>query len=172
MKRTNVALLWLAAFAITIGSVVWQSHIAALDPERGTVPALLFLPHIATMFLGMLFSNAAVLSAAARRDQARRQGWAAITLLAFGGLVLGPAVHKYAYGTWWADGLSGPDLTGIQSAVAVVVWGVALLVARGTRWGGEPGRHSSWVAIVAAGVVTLAVFVVPRSLFGSGLEVQ
>jgi hypothetical protein len=122
------------------------------------------IPHIAAMFFGMLFSNAAALSALARREQARRQAWVAFALLAVGGLLLGPAVQKYAFDAWWTGWPFGHDLTDNKTAVAVAAWGIALLRARGGR--------SARVAIVAAALVTMAVFIVPHSMFGSELKVQ
>ena len=131
---------------------------------KGAVPAFVLAPHIAAMFFGMLFSNAAALSALAAREQARRQAWVAFVLLAIGGLLLGPAVQKYAFDAWWTGWPFGHDLTDNKTAVAVLAWGVALLRARGGR--------SARMAIVVAAVVTLAVFIVPHSLFGSELKVQ
>ncbi|MEO8195221.1 MAG: hypothetical protein ABI689_00715 [Thermoanaerobaculia bacterium] len=131
---------------------------------KGAVPAWVLAPHIAAMFFGMLFSNAAALSALARRDQARRQAWVAFVLLAVGGLLLGPAVQKYAFDAWWTGWPFGHDLTDNKTAVAVVAWGIALLLGRG----GRPAR----VAILIAALVTLVVFVVPHSMFGSELQVQ
>jgi hypothetical protein len=138
---------------------------------KGAVPAHVLVPHIATMFLGMLFSNAAALSALAQRDQARRQAWMAFALLAVGGLLLGPAVQKYAFGAWWTGWPFGHDLTDNKTAVAVAAWGIALALSGGAR-GGSRGRRTAAVAIVLAAVVTLAVFVVPHSMFGSELKVQ
>ena len=131
---------------------------------KGAVPAHVLVPHIAAMFFGMLFSNAAALSALARRSQSLRQAWMAFALLAVGGLLLGPAVQKYAFDAWWTGWPFGHDLTDNKTAVAVVAWGIALLLSRGGR--------TARVAIVVAAVVTLAVFIVPHSMFGSELKVQ
>ncbi len=134
---------------------------------KGAVPAHVLVPHIAAMFFGMLFANAAALSALARREQARRQAWVAFVLLAVGGLLLGPAVQKYAFGAWWTGWPFGHDLTDNKTAIAVIAWGLALVVSRGLP-GGRLGR----LAIVFAALVTLAVFLVPHSMFGSELKVQ
>jgi len=134
---------------------------------KGAVPAHVLVPHIATMFFGMLFANAAALSALARRDQARRQAWVAFLLLLVGGLLLGPAVQKYAFGAWWTGWPFGHDLTDNKTAIAVVAWGLALVASRGL-----PGRRLGRLAIVFAALLTLAVFLVPHSMFGSELKVQ
>lgn len=137
---------------------------------KGAVPAYVLVPHIAAMFLGMLFSNAAALSALAEREQTRRQAWVAFALLAVGGLLLGPAVQKYAFDAWWTGWPFGYDLTDNKTAVAVAAWGIALAISGRTR-DQRPGRAAR-VAIVVAAVVTLAVFVVPHSMFGSELKVE
>lgn len=131
---------------------------------KGAVPAWVLAPHIAAMFFGMLFANAAALSALTRREQAKRQAWVAFVLLAIGGLLLGPAVQKYAFDAWWTGWPFGHDLTDNKTAVAVAAWGIALLRARGGR--------SARVAIVVAALVTMAVFIVPHSMFGSELKVE
>lgn len=131
---------------------------------KGAVPAQVLVPHIAAMFFGMLFANAAALSALAHRPQARRQAWVAFALLAIGGLLLGPAVQKYAFDAWWTGWPFGHDLTDNKTAIAVLAWGIALLRTRGGR--------SARVAIVVAALVTMAVFIVPHSMFGSELKVE
>ena len=88
----------------------------------------------------------------------------AFVLLAIGGLLLGPAVQKYAFDAWWTGWPFGHDLTDNKTAIAVAAWGIALLRTRGGR--------GARVAIVVAALVTMAVFIVPHSMFGSELKVQ
>ena len=145
-------------------------RLGAVARFKGAVPAHVLVPHIATMFFGMLFANAAALSALARREQARRQAWVAFLLLLVGGLLLGPAVQKYAFGAWWTGWPFGHDLTDNKTAIAVIAWGLALVASRGLHGGGA-GRLGR-LAIVFAALVTLAVFLVPHSMFGSELKVQ
>ncbi|HSM12615.1 MAG TPA: hypothetical protein VLA66_00975 [Thermoanaerobaculia bacterium] len=141
---------------------------AEIPPEpavtrfRGAVPAPILLPHILAMFLGMLFSNAAGFSALLGRAGARRQGWAALVLMAIGGLLLGPAVQKYAFDAWWTGFPFGTDLTDNKTAIALAAWALALWAARG-------GRRAR-VALAAAALTTLVVFAIPHSLFGSELR--
>ncbi len=131
---------------------------------KGAVPAVVLTPHIFAMFFGMLFANAAALSAFTRREQARRQAWVAFFLLVAGGLALGPAVQKYAFDAWWTGWPFGHDLTDNKTAVAVLAWAFAL-------WRGRGGRAARG-AIVAAALITLIVFSIPHSLFGSELKVE
>ena len=135
----------------------------AIARFKGAVPAGVLVPHIAAMFLGMLFSNAAALSALARREQARRQAWVALVLLTIGGLALGPVVQKFAFDAYWTGWPFGHDLTDNKTAVVVAAWAFAL-------WRGRGGRAAR-AAIVAAALVTLIVFSIPHSLFGSELKV-
>ena len=134
----------------------------AVTRFRGAVPAAVLVPHIGAMFLGMLFSNAAGLSAVLARPRAARQGSVALALLAVGGLLLGPVVQKYAFGAFWTGFPYGTDLTDNKTALAVLAWGVAVVAATRGRW--------ARAAIVAAALVTLVVFAVPHSLFGSELR--
>ncbi|MCB1009362.1 MAG: hypothetical protein KDB94_10770 [Acidobacteria bacterium] len=144
---------------------------ATLPPEpavaryRGEVPAYVLIPHIFAMFFGMLFSNAAGLFAvtgAGGGGGAARQGRWALGLMAVGGLLLGPLVQKFAFDAWWTGFPFGTDLTDNKTAIALLAWIVALWAARG-------GRRAR-AAIVAAALVTLVVFAIPHSLFGSQLR--
>jgi len=134
----------------------------AVARYRGDVPAFVLIPHILAMFLGMLCSNAAGVSAAAGAGGAARQGRWAFGLMALGGLLLGPLVQKYAFDAWWTGFPFGTDLTDNKTAIALLAWVVALWAARG-------GRRAR-AAIVAAALVTLVVFAIPHSLFGSELR--
>jgi len=96
------------------------------------------------------------------RPRAARQGSVALALLAVGGLLLGPVVQKYAFGAFWTGFPYGTDLTDNKTALAVLAWGVAVVAAARGRW--------ARAAIVAAALVTLVVFAVPHSLFGSELR--
>jgi hypothetical protein len=131
---------------------------------KGAVPSWVLAPHIAAMFLGMLFANAAALSALANRPQAVRQAWVTLGLLTIGGLLLGPIVQKYAFDAFWTGWPFGHDLTDNKTAVAVLAWALALWRTRGRR----PARG----AIVTAAVITLAVFLIPHSTWGSELAVE
>ena len=63
------------------------------------------------MFLAMLFSTAAGLSALGRWPQARREAGICIGLLLVGGFVLGPLMQWYGFGAWWTGVPFGWDLT-------------------------------------------------------------
>lgn len=134
----------------------------AVTRFRGAVPAGVLVPHIAAMFLGLLCGNAAALAAAAGEPAAKRLARATLGLLTVGGLALGPLVQKHAFDAYWTGFPFGHDLTDNKTAIAVLAWALALLATRR----GRPGR----AAIVAAALLTLAVFALPHSLFGSELR--
>jgi hypothetical protein len=68
---------------------------------KGNVPAVVMIPHILIMFLAMLLSNLAGLTAAFGRAEQKKQGRWALWLLIAGGMILGPVVQKYAFGELW-----------------------------------------------------------------------
>ena len=87
---------------------------------------------------------------------------AAIALLGIGGLFLGPLVQKAAFGAYWTGWPFGTDLTDNKTAVAVLAWVVAAFRARGGR--------DARLAVGVAALVTLAVFMVPHSAWGSQVD--
>ncbi len=71
----------------------------AVTRFKGDVPAAILIPHIAAMFFGMLFATRAAMAAIFGGDT-RDPSLLAFALLVFGGLVLGPAVQKLAFGEY------------------------------------------------------------------------
>jgi len=129
---------------------------------RGAVPAWVLVPHILAMFFGMLFSSAAGIGALARSGSAWRHGLVGLVLMSFGGLFLGPVVQKFAFDAYWTGFPFGTDLTDNKTAIALVAWVIALVATRRRR------TARGW--LIAAALVTLLVFAIPHSLFGSQLE--
>jgi hypothetical protein len=134
----------------------------AVTRFKGDVPAAVLVPHILAMFVGMLLSTAAGLAAIALNGDQRRLAWLALLLILVGGFLLGPAVQKYAFGEWWAGVPYGWDLTDNKTLLAAIAWGFALWRLRG----GRPARG----AVIVAAVVTLAVFAIPHSAWGSEID--
>jgi len=143
------------------GATVAFPERAAVTRFKGEVASWILAPHILAMFLGMLFSTRAGLAALVGID-ARRDAWWAFALLVVGGLVLGPAVQKQAFGEWWTGVPYGWDLTDNKTLVAAIAWAVAVVAMRGRR----PARG----AIVTAAVLTLVVFAIPHSVWGSEIK--
>jgi hypothetical protein len=129
---------------------------------KGAVPIWLLGPHVLCMFAGMLVAVRAGLESLGANGDPRRLAWLALPLLAVGGLLLGPAVQKVAFGAWWTGFPHGIDLTDNKTAIAVLAWSWAVWRLRGRR-------RAPW-AVVAAAVVTLTVFSIPHSTWGSELR--
>jgi hypothetical protein len=128
---------------------------------KGDVPAWILVPHIVAMFFGMLCSNRAAF-AAVWGGPTRTVALVTVALLVFGGLVLGPVVQKLAFGAYWTGIPWGYDLTDNKTLIAGVVWIAAAWRLRRDR----PAR-----ALVAlAAVVTLVVFAIPHSVWGSEVK--
>jgi hypothetical protein len=131
---------------------------AAVARFKGDVPAYILIPHVAAMFFGMLFSMRAAM-AALFGGETRRWGFVAVALIVVGGFVLGPLVQKLAFGEYWTGIPWGYDLTDNKTLIAGVAWILAASQFRGGR--------SARVAVVAATVVTMVVFAIPHSVWGS-----
>ena len=129
---------------------------------RGDVPAAIVIAHVVVIFAGMLISMRAGLAALRRGDRTQRLAIAALISLTIGGLVFGPIMQKYAFGAFWTGWPFGHDLTDNKLAVAVIAW--LLAVWRAFR---EPPARG-WV--LAAALVTLAVWFIPHSVLGSELD--
>jgi hypothetical protein len=129
---------------------------------KGAVPLFVLIPHIIVMFAAMAFSTRTGLEAiAGGSGQFRLAAWT-FALLLVGGMFLGPVMQKYAFGVFWAGWPFGQDLTDTKTAVAILFWLAALLRGR------HPGKGRTW--IIAAALVTLAVYLVPHSVLGSELD--
>jgi hypothetical protein len=129
---------------------------------KGAVPLAVLIPHIVLMFGAMLLSARAGLEGIRKRPRALTYAaWTAVLMLV-GGLIFGPIVQKYAFGSFWTGWPFGHDLTDNKTFVAFLVWLIAFFRLRR-----KPG--SRWLPIIAA-IVTLAVFLIPHSVLGSELD--
>jgi len=127
---------------------------------KGHVPNVILFPHILIMFLAMLFSNVAGVFALFKIPSMKM---VKITLgtIFVGGLIMGPLVQKYAFNELWAGVPYGWDLTDNKTLIAFVAWLIAYFF-------NVKSESRYWV--VAAMVVTLGIFSIPHSLFGSQLD--
>lgn len=138
------------------GEIVWlYSGKPVTIRFRGDVPLWLLAPHVTCMFLAMLLAARSGYGAAAGEAVQAwvRSGFLALTL---GGMILGPAVQKAAFGEWWTGWPVGPDLTDNKTAVAWVLLGIAAW--RGSRW---------WTMIAA--LVTFIIFAIPHSVWSGNI---
>jgi hypothetical protein len=134
----------------------------AVTRFRGEVPAAVLIPHILAMFAAMLLATRAGTEALGRKGRPRRFVLGTLGFLLLGGFVLGPLVQRFAFGEWWAGVPFGWDLTDNKTLIALLAWLAAL-------WAGHGGRQGRAAALAAA-LVTLAVFAVPHSAWGSQLD--
>lgn len=157
------------------GKVEYQLRLVAIDgsertfPQlpavarfKGEVSAATLIPHIVLMFAAMLWSTRAGLGAAAREEVRPRLVLVTLGLMVLGGLVFGPLVQKAAFGALWTGWPLGGDLTDNKTAVAAAVWAWA-------AWRQHGGR-SARASVVMAAVVTLLIFSIPHSTWGSELR--
>jgi len=128
---------------------------------KGDVPAGILIPHIILMFLAMLFATVAGIYAITRVDRFKRMTKWTFWILLLGGFLFGPWVQLHAFGDWWTGIPFGWDLTDNKTLFAFVFWVIAFF---GNRKKSRPGL------VVLAAVMTLVIFSIPHSMFGSELD--
>ncbi len=129
---------------------------------KGRVSPAILIAHVIVMFLAMLLAVRSGLAALNKReDPTRLTKWTAV-LFFIGGFILGAVVQKMAFGVFWSGFPLGTDLTDTKTLLAMLAWIAALASGRRT----SPKR--GWV--LAASVITLLIYLIPHSLFGSELK--
>lgn len=129
---------------------------------RGDVPAAVLIVHIAAMFLGMLLSARTGLEIFAKEPSLKRLTYLTFAVITFGGMVMGPLVLKYAFNEWWTGFPFGNDITDNKTLIAFLGWlGAAVALTKAK----DPKK---W--ILAAAIITLLVFLIPHSLWGTELD--
>ncbi|MBN1107220.1 MAG: hypothetical protein JXR66_04115 [Bacteroidales bacterium] len=128
---------------------------------KGAVPSSVLTPHILIMFLAMLLSTVSGLFALAGIASFRHLGIWTLILLTAGGMILGPVVQKYAFGSFWTGVPLGWDLTDNKTLIAFLFWIMAVILNR---------KHHRPLFTVLASVILLIVYSVPHSLFGSEMD--
>jgi hypothetical protein len=130
---------------------------------KGSVPAIILIPHILAMFLAMFLSNLAGAMAIRKHPRYKLYSYLTFVLLIAGGLILGPLVQKYAFGHLWTGVPFGWDLTDNKTIIGIVFWLIAVWKIRKED---KPG----WVILAA--LVLLAIYSIPHSMFGSELNYE
>ena len=128
---------------------------------KAPVPRAVLLVHILVVFLSMTLALRTGMQAIAG-GEVRGLLWATIGSLVLGAFVLGPIVQKYAFGVWWSGVPFGYDWTDNKVLVELLAWlgaAAAALLSRNPR--------TVRAAVIGATVVTLAVYFIPHSIFGS-----
>jgi hypothetical protein len=129
---------------------------------KGHVPLIILILHIFAIFGAMLLSTVTCLMAIFKGKNILRYIWLTVIFFFAGGLILGPVVQKFAFDAFWTGWPFGHDLTDNKTFVGLVFWIIALLVQYR-----KPGNRT-WPVI--AGIVFLAVFLIPHSALGSEID--
>jgi hypothetical protein len=128
---------------------------------KGAVPDWILVLHVIFIFAAMLVSNTAGLYAAFKLPKFRLHTSIAFWLFIIGGMIMGPVVQKYAFNEYWAGVPFGWDLTDNKMLIAMIFWLAAFLANR---------KKARPALTIAAAVVTLLIFLIPHSMFGSELD--
>ena len=137
--------------------------VPAVTRFKGDVAGAILAPHIFAMFIGMLVSTRAGL-AAVLGGRIRLVTGLTLALLVAGGLILGPIVQKIAFGAYWTGVPWGWDLTDNKTLIAALAWAFA-------AWRvGKGGGFGARAAVALAALVTLVVFAIPHSVWGSEVK--
>ncbi len=128
---------------------------------KGAVPTWILIIHIFFMFSAMLMSNVSGLLVLANDEKQRIYGLITLILLFCGGMIMGPIVQKYAFGEFWTGIPKGWDLTDNKTLIAIAAW----IIAVALNW---KQKRPVWTFIAA--FVTLLIFLIPHSMFGSTLN--
>jgi len=129
---------------------------------KGAVPAAVLIPHILFMFAAMLMATRTGLASWAESPATLRYTILTTIFLTLGGMILGPIVQKYAFDAFWTGWPWGTDLTDNKTLVAFIAWLLAIWRQHKTE------NAKAW--IISAAVITLAVYLIPHSAFGSELD--
>lgn len=129
---------------------------------KGKVPDSVLIIHIIIIFLAMLYSTRAGIEAMCKGIRTYRYAFVTLVTLLVGGLILGPVIQKYAFGSYWTGWPFGHDLTDNKTLVAFVFWLIAFFKLSKNR------KNYTW-AIIAA-VVLLIIFLIPHSILGSEID--
>ena len=128
---------------------------------KGDVPDFVLAPHILFMFLTMFLSNVSGLLATFNFSQFKRIGAFTFWSLLLGGMILGPVVQKFAFDEFWAGVPFAWDLTDNKTLIAFVFWFIAFMINR---------KNPSRLWTIVAALVTIIIFAIPHSMFGSELD--
>ena len=148
-----------------------KDSVTHILPEEGPVtirfkdpvPDAVLVPHVFLMFLAMLFSTAALLFALFRLPAYRTFTFVTFWFLLAGGMILGPIVQKFAFGSFWTGFPLGQDLTDSKTLIAFAGYLIAFL--------GNRKKERRTLTIMAA-IILLLVYSIPHSLFGSELDYE
>lgn len=135
---------------------------AAILRYKGSVPAWALIPHIILMYLAMLFSMRTGFEALFVRRKTYKYSILTLIFLLSGGLVFGAIVQKFAFDAYWTGWPFGTDLTDNKTAIALIMWALAVVVLRKNK--------NNLIMPVLASIILLIVYLIPHSMMGSELD--
>ena len=125
---------------------------------KGSVPIPVIAMHVLIIFLSMLLAMRTLFEAVLDGNY-NRLAWATLLTFSLGAFLFGPWVQWYAFGVWWSGIPFGYDWTDNKVLLELAVWIWVVIANRG-------GRRNR-LSVYVAGAVTLLVYFIPHSLFGS-----
>jgi hypothetical protein len=125
---------------------------------KGDVPVWVLGPHIFFMFIAMFCSSWTFFEAFSSTVLTRKLTFITTGCLAFGGMVLGPIVQKFAFGVYWAGFPFGYDLTDNKLLIMAIFWLAATVM--------NLKKTHKWTPILA-GLILIAMYAIPHSTMGS-----
>jgi hypothetical protein len=131
---------------------------------KGPVPSSIVIIHILFIFGAFLFSIRSGLEALIPHSNPKKLAIWAVVFLFIGGMIFGPIMQKFSFGSFWTGFPLGRDLTDTKTLVALLFWITALLASR------KKSKKISRRWILAASCVMLAVFLIPHSVLGSEFD--
>lgn len=128
---------------------------------KGGVPNYILYPHIFFMFFAMLLANLTGLFAIFKIPNLKTYTLVTLILMTIGGMILGPIVQKFAFLEYWAGVPFGWDLTDNKLLIGFIAWLIAFFMNR---------KKENRTSVIIAAIVTLIIFSIPHSMFGSELN--
>ena len=128
---------------------------------KGDVPNFISVLHFLLVFAGMLLCIVTGIYALFGFRSFKFFTVLTFIVLVVGGLIFGPIVQKYAFNEWWAGMPFGWDQTDNKTLIAILFWLMAIEMLR---------KKSSAFWVIVASIVTIVIFAIPNSLFGSQLD--
>mgnify|MGYP006291027287 CR=1 FL=1 len=125
---------------------------------KDEVPTVVLVLHILIVFSSMALAIRTTLETVVD-GHFKWMITATISSFLLGAFLLGPLVQWHAFGVWWSGIPFGYDWTDNKVLLELLFWVVAAYANRGQR------RNRA--SVFAAGLVTLLVYFIPHSLFGS-----
>ncbi|MBI5324865.1 MAG: hypothetical protein HZB41_06275 [Ignavibacteriae bacterium] len=129
---------------------------------KGAVPALVIILHLFFLFSSITLSIRGGLEAIFKGEKLFSLALMTCITLFIGGLIIGPIMQEYAFGALWTGWPIGHDLTDNKTAVAIIMWLIAMWRIR--------KNPKAWGWGIAAAIIMLVVFFIPHSLLGSEVD--